>query len=337
MLISNMKRSDLPADLPAVLRPRLLLFLSADIVGSTAIKQANAFDADSGQDAIKWLIMIESFYAEMVKSFSGQWTDNRHNFSSSFLKKWRGDAPNFWKTVGDEIIFTIEISDTRHIHFIFDAWIKTISHMRRQFSKFDDELRANNERELDVKSSAWIAGFPRRNKQIITVDGMTDFIGSGIDIGFRIGQFATTQKMMISLDVAYLITLAPSPEERQICQQKLYFDGRFSLKGVFKNKPYPLFWIDISREDTLDFDEMRFQGDVNNQQVRDIFTRYYKEEFKDFTHKPFVIDDPSRILDEVPDDYLSWLNAANSEYHAQQASRQRAEEDATSFSPDHFN
>jgi len=83
------------------LRPRLRLFMSADIVGSTAFKQRSSRDSDS------WFGVVRSFYSKSQGFFEKKWDEayKAHQASPSMLPL-SADPPELWKTIGDEVLFT---------------------------------------------------------------------------------------------------------------------------------------------------------------------------------------------------------------------------------------
>lgn len=244
-------------------RHRLKLFLSADIIGSTSYKQPFPSgllskpkstvlpDGKEMQDVISdqiklnfgrtqnWQFEIQRFYNDMESKFRNRWGNLQRrvqrNQSDDILNIMVGPSPRVWKTVGDEIIFWKELEHENQIWATFCTWMKAIGDIRKSFK--------DRQVALDIKSTAWIAEFPVRNKILYSQDniktiaeqanrdlmvklsppsneelislyyknqaqGSADFIGPAIDIGFRISKFSTSKKMAISLDVAYLLYLS---------------------------------------------------------------------------------------------------------------------------------
>lgn len=91
-------------ELPEFLKPRLRLFMSADIVGSTALKQSPRKGPEVSSE---WFGIIQGFYLEIQKEFIKHWSDVDSKLGDKFL----GDPPELWKVIGDEAVFVKEITD----------------------------------------------------------------------------------------------------------------------------------------------------------------------------------------------------------------------------------
>ncbi|KPF88653.1 hypothetical protein IP81_17865 [Novosphingobium sp. AAP83] len=360
-------------DLPDALTPKLLIFLSADVIGSTALKQPDRnkrFSPGSAEanvdieplsvvDPIDWLALFREFYARMASSLARQWLSYEDGLKNrpggaECVENFLGSAPVFWKTVGDEVIFYKELTGSAQIHAVIECWILALNEIRAYFDSQNAVIEAANAQCLDVKSSAWIAEFPRRNREValpylpgsmvtepaFSPNGKsspTDFIGPGIDIGFRISSLATSQKLVLSLDVAYI--LAKSRPDAFIAKRSrpIYYDGRFFFKGVFGEKRYPIFWLNISKPDSVDHREVLVQRDIQRDDVIDLCDHYYRSQYHEFTHKPFIWRDKSLHLAEVPEFYLQWLRKAKEELWQTAAATKQSQSVADAALPDQIN
>jgi hypothetical protein len=92
------------------LRPRLRLFLSVDLVGSTALKQKqNNPEESSEQEAIKpydlpWMRRMVQFYQRTDTLFVEHWGKAVNNMKGVGISD---DVEcEIWKSQGDEIIYT---------------------------------------------------------------------------------------------------------------------------------------------------------------------------------------------------------------------------------------
>jgi hypothetical protein len=139
-----------------------MLFLSADIVGSTALKQsAGLVDADHTglPDGERWFSLIQGFYIKTVKDFLPRFAAKKKAAGSHVAKQKFGSDPILWKTIGDEILFRKIVEDHSQVKSTLECWIETIATIR----KF---LRKEN-KKLDVKCTAWLAEFPLQNKLVV--------------------------------------------------------------------------------------------------------------------------------------------------------------------------
>lgn len=280
--------------------PRHLLILSADIVGSTALKQSAGFSPhaletiltrpglndDEKRDEVgkieKWFDVLRYFYTASSAQFSSEFAASSDGEDMSDF----GSPPLLWKTVGDEVLFYKDVAKPRQIANTIMAWQKAIRTLRTGLKMF--------EQRLDVKCTAWLAEFPVENKILIapsaSADGSSacsiastfddkiracngDFVGPSIDIGFRLATMSTARKFMISLDVAYFLA---SVSDDNIA---LHYDGRQYFKGVAGGVAYPTFWIDMGDDDALDHfeDQLLEKNLCPDKKVKQFCEKFYAD------------------------------------------------------------
>lgn len=120
--------------------PHLRLFLSADIVGSTAFKQnASALQAQE-QSAThshvnrspfpSWFTIVLQFYQQAEQSFAMQWQEISTQNTSGDGDDFFGDPPELWKTIGDEVLFSKRIDHPWQAVVCMHAWVATIEGLR---------------------------------------------------------------------------------------------------------------------------------------------------------------------------------------------------------------
>lgn len=279
------------------LKPRLRLFLSADIVGSTAFKQR------SGKDADQWFGLVGSFYMMAERYFAYRWAQAEYRYKTSERPLLFGTAPpELWKTIGDEVLFTKDIAHPSEAMMCMSIWLQVLDDLRKLLQKTGS---------LDLKSTAWLADFPIRNRAILLrvrgkhikdaqtggvkedakamaadaaktgawdpvddpgedVDWLNDclfseiqddvaevinpdFIGQSMDTGFRVGTAASARKLMLSVELAHMLSMECEKLDTGPYQTgafpvrsfTFHYDGRLSLKGVLDGTPYPLIWLDV--------------------------------------------------------------------------------------------
>jgi hypothetical protein len=328
-------------------KPKQILFPSADIVGSTALKHKSSAIGDIKRipDSEDWAHTIQSFYNGMVQNLSRRWKDPKIVGRMSTLDM--GSPPIVWKTVGDEIIFRKHITDHRQVYAMMRAWKGAIADVRHQLSTKPQ----NN--ELDLKSTAWIAEFPLQNKVIIA-SGWTDenlakssmqdligrigkfeddpvpsateidFIGPAIDVGFRISKMSTYRKFVISIDVAYFLARCAEIDANKCNDLSIQFDGMEYFKGVFGGLHYPIFWIDMVDEKdkscidekTLEWaqDKLMKREPVEVPQLINFLNSYYRKA-KNFIERPFILGDRQTAPEN--DNYELAMNALIDLYREQ--------------------
>lgn len=226
---------------------RVRLFLSVDLVGSTAYKA-------KGTSNLEWMKGFQKFYGE----FPLQLRKNYANFCESnreIAPIEVQNEPKVWKTIGDEIIFVNRLSSIAHLSASFEAFFKTLV-------EFGAEVAPLN---LNTKGNAWIAAFPTPNRSIrLSLNGLDplmgekdflseafeaqvdaepekyDFLGKGIDGGFRIAKNSTVDDLTISPGLALLLCRAAKNRESTKFNQKFRFHEPQVFKGVVNGSRYPV-------------------------------------------------------------------------------------------------
>jgi hypothetical protein len=87
-------------DLAHFIKPRLRIFLSVDLIGSTEYKISHI--ADQPTDGSWWPLVSMLFYTDFQKKFLENWKDF---ISAAGSKINVGPDPKLWKALGDELIF----------------------------------------------------------------------------------------------------------------------------------------------------------------------------------------------------------------------------------------
>ncbi|MDB5452856.1 MAG: hypothetical protein JWO33_1434 [Caulobacteraceae bacterium] len=242
-------RKPLPDDVPEGLKPRLRLFLSADLVGSTQFKQSRQ----------AWRPEILSFY----RNFDYVLHSQSQKFSESLESPV--PAPEFWKSNGDELLYTWALENLADAHSILHIWLAALEEYRAS--------GAHAQHHLHLKSTAWIGLFPIPNSEVFFRRGAAqarsrsddihdsalvqseirdewysggaaeitkEYVGPSIDTGFRLTSWATPGRLIISVDLAFLLT---SSHPKGVAPLPLRMGGKDRLKGVIDDAPYPAIWI----------------------------------------------------------------------------------------------
>lgn len=219
------------AEFDELVRPKLRLFLSVDIVGSTDLKYHQS--TSSGPH---WVFPFLSFFNTFPELFDGAVAEESARATTANSSAL--EFPSLWKALGDELIFVTELRN-RHAAAVY------IRAFRLALQK-----AAYNWTNLRFKGTAWLAGFPIGNAEIPIASSRTgmgfaaDFVGPQIDAGFRLKNFATSRKFILSADLVYLLARAGRHG------MDFYFDGDEPLKGVMHGKAYPLIWVDCEAQPT---------------------------------------------------------------------------------------
>ena len=343
--------------LPSYLCPKLRIFFSLDIVGSTAYKQGASISklrpGKSGGEELDvkknvsdihpaWFRAVSEFYRVSQQLMRDSWQEiteanSRYiegltqNGANSGRKKPvkdegfpLGDPPGFWKAVGDEVIFTKILTHPFQVRICMHVWTGVLAKVRENLQR--------HHKSLNVKSSAWLAGFPVSNTEFIfrfdskpsiendspfesiadleefsqdsadkiydRKSGMIkDFIGPSIDSGFRIAQHATTEKMTLSIELAYLLAHVIENvgnnyfDKLSLPKQPIEFGytAGVTLKGVLGGAPYPIFWIDIHTTGKLRKAELQLTGESNRnpKHVKE-FAKAFIDLHPDYLSIPYI-------------------------------------------------
>jgi len=239
-----------PDDLPEGLQPRLRLFFSVDVVGSVQLKQSQQ----------PWRPSILNFYRDFDHTVYASY--RAFNEGSNHVLP----TPEFWKSNGDELLYTCEIKDLDQTHDTIQVWLAALSAYRSTVTPQSNRP--------DVKSTAWIGLFPVPNAEVFFRRGgaqfrsdllddpqllqaelreewyakggrgdiTRDFVGPSIDTGFRLTSWATPQRFIISVDLAFLLV---SSRHDSAEPALLHLSGRSKLKGVIDDEPYPAIWLPV--------------------------------------------------------------------------------------------
>lgn len=236
---------------------RVRLFLSVDLTGSTDFK------ARAGHTSLDWLKAFQKFYGEFPSMFA-----NNYERTCASIPDI-GDceakqAPKVWKTIGDEILFVNRVSSITHL----GAYVSSFAETLKSFGGDIYDIH-----QLNTKGNGWIAAFPSPNCSIGLSRGTEDplsgsgdiltehfelkvdqephkfdFLGKGIDGGFRISRNSTIDTFTISPALAYLLCRAKRNDETTKFSCEFQFHEPQQLKGVVGGKHYPIVSIDTNRD-----------------------------------------------------------------------------------------
>lgn len=241
---------------------RVRLFLSVDLTGSTAFKHNTA-------NTLIWIKAFKSFYQQfpsmLIKNYRSIATPTRH---ISAAEKKDGH-PKLWKTVGDEILFCCTLTSLCQLGACIDAFVKTLV----------DYGNVAKQTGLNTKGNAWVASFPTPNCSIqpikspslqggdepmashykglptekdeaaVDIDpSLYDFLGKGIDAGFRISRNSGIDTLTISPGLGILLCECLSSKSVSHFNTPLRLVEMQEFKGVAKNNHYPVLTIDTYRD-----------------------------------------------------------------------------------------
>lgn len=215
-------------------KEELILFVSFDLVNSTKFKSYNY---------LNWFNVI-------------------YEITDTIRKKVKHIDQNFqlWRSIGDEVVFTIVVSSTNKIEKIIQNIFHTLNEIHlsiKDGSIFKDsktvkpinvrELREQN--ILSIKATAWLALVSndidsedlkynlRYDYNVADNVKVVEFQGNDIDIGFRISKKCTNpRRLTLSLELAYILS------KSKFVKSKLHIISYDKLKGIWDNRLYPVIW-----------------------------------------------------------------------------------------------
>ena len=146
----------------------LRMFMSLDMVGSTAYKQRTV-DSKGDNNAQPWLRTFTGLFAGIEDAFRLQWKALRTRVHSRATARV-GDQPRFWKALGDEVVYCLELTDPLQVILGLGVFLGILNHYQRVFQRSPG---------LSAKGTAWLAGFPVSNSEIVLGergDALLDFL-----------------------------------------------------------------------------------------------------------------------------------------------------------------
>ena len=275
----------------------LCLFFSVDLENATNYKhmmrarqQQDGWTADND-----WCAVFNRFYEEFPRDFRRHCpVFSEHNESDGICRAY---APVLWKFAGDEILFYAPLTDFRQTLGHVDAFAQTVINFNKTFIKKGIDLRC--------KGTAWVAGFPMNNRVVWVPREdrnqplLIDFIGSSIDTGFRLAKFSSSRRLVVSLDLLWMLAISG-----QRCRHinrfgwlRYKFHGEHELKGVLDSKPYPIFWVDLEYRDV---DLWRVPPEISFDDIISFCKDFAESTPNNAFIRPFLVGDPDDELAEVP-------------------------------------
>jgi hypothetical protein len=267
----------------------LKLFISVDIINSTSYKHSYLKENYLSSN---WVDDFKEFYKDFPISFQKQYITLD---KKKLLKDKKFKYPYIWKYLGDEIVFVVEIKRFKYLSLHIEALKKAISQRNIKDTKV-----------LKIKATAWLAGFPVVNqilgnykvnkKNEVVKKTNFDFIGPSIDLGFRISKYSSERKLVISLDLAYLLAKLTLKEK----SYHFYFDKHKETKGIHDGK-YPIIWIDNKNAQVPLEDELYglVRKSSNYEQLIQYCHDYMMDKSKYKLMPPFIENDDTVKLKPV--------------------------------------
>lgn len=209
-------------------KPPVHMFMSADIVGSTAFKGAAQA---AGED---WLQAFETLFRELPLVFIGK-------LAEAFLEADDLPASGVWKVMGDEMIFLASVRNAGEAAGVLAAFAATVA---------DYDHRLSQRWPLKVRGCCWAVEFGRRNR-VVEIPEMfghsatpyLDYLGPDVDIGFRLSAHSAHGEVIASPNLIEAICGDPAA-----ARLRFHPIGEASLKGVIAGQPFPLVLVSAPQQ-----------------------------------------------------------------------------------------
>lgn len=226
------QKNENPEEQP--IKKDVVLFFSFDIVNSTAYKNVNYYG---------WAQVLNLLFKFLREDVRNQ------------IK-----GAEMWRVLGDEAIFIVKIRDDdelrEYVNKIFTIMVSTIRKLKNgEFFRLDNNFNLMKlQNILSIKTAAWIAAVNNvgdiSDKEIRLEDvdniferyhsqegyEIFEFLGNDIDTGFRIATQTQDGRMVLSYELAYLVS------QKTETLSYLNIITYKKLKGVWKEKLYPIIW-----------------------------------------------------------------------------------------------
>ncbi|MFT3881108.1 MAG: hypothetical protein QM703_15780 [Gemmatales bacterium] len=279
-----------------------------------------------------WQQVVSSFYSTF------------HNAFASEVKLIEPRIPQLlskcepWKAVGDELLYQFRVNNRAEIYWLTVAFILALR-------TIDAKVKASDtQRGLRLKGTAWVAGFPIRNRVIkLPAIETDDFLGPEIDTGFRISKTTRPGMLAVSVELGELLA-----ETRDLDTFMGLIVGWERMKGVWNDCLYPVIWVDLPRgtlenrkaQEAIKFTNWQQQECAlirswANTQLEQL--RTYLEQLRELRvllHPSLGIVDPyivteDQFSDSIPQehDQIRDLMSRIEEFHAKASSQGNSQDD----------
>lgn len=266
------------------------MFISFDMVNCTKYKSSHKGTWASGiNEILKYAI---------------------HAFANSPVGGFR-----YWKIIGDEIAYTKDIQYMTEIDDALDEIYQTVVDMNEKI-KSSEIGDAQTAKYITVKATVWIADISSSELRadnfyteykVSENQIQAEYLGTDIDTGFRIAKYTSSNRVVISYQLAALMY------KESILQNnfhKVHYVASKKLKGIWEDMPFPIFmyhddnktsFIDSIGEDELQNTEI-FQEYLNEQSDRKPkppFKRYEEELLTSLSHHNSIYQEVLQLSDII--------------------------------------
>jgi hypothetical protein len=286
----------------------VLLFASIDISGSTAFKRKTD----------NWKSLLTGFFYAVPAQVRESWRKSQLALRNDevFLTEYRrarGETPplttkqpRVWKTNGDEIVFVVELLSDFDVIAGCRCFLEVVYCCADQLKTKSGHYAAPaagggqageaGGATLSAKGFLWAASFHENSIAIPFSlllggapggEGLYEYLGISVDAGFRIGKYASENKVSISVELAdKLVSIMDALGREELPGLHIKYDEGEPLKGLLEpGENYPKIYFDLNHGRKLNraHDRLTKRDPANTGELRqaidEIKARFRKEFF----------------------------------------------------------
>lgn len=221
----------------------------------------------------------------------------------------------FWKMLGDEVVYTNHIETISEIADITQDVYNTVVDINRKI-KTAQIGDATTAKVLGVKATVWIADISPKHLQADNIyveyeinkgELKAEYLGTDIDGGFRIAQFTSANRVVISADLAALFL---KEQALHPVFDKIHFVAYRKLKGIWNGEPYPIFMYhgdeNMSFQDSITDTSnpkaailKEYLAQVSERVVEPPYTSYEQQLLSQLYHQDSLSKEVEQLVDIV--------------------------------------
>ncbi|MGT2885100.1 hypothetical protein ACVRZS_09340 [Streptococcus ferus] len=225
--------------------------------------------------------IVQSTY---LKSINPRWAQLFNQFYDTSQKKLSEYELEFWKYVGDEVLFYKKLTseDLNTFYSFPDKLFKSMHFIQKRLHEFFPETKMF----LALKGTVWISkvletnlndlnNLETLNKNIrikkspkLTYSSypqeFIDFLGPDIDLGFRISKKAIKNQLLVSAEFVEMQSIT-AQEPYNIPEAQAFLShyrriGNEQLKGIWHGRAYPIIMYRPDwKGDIFEYDEKNYK------------------------------------------------------------------------------
>ncbi len=263
----------------------------------------------SNEEGIYVFVSFDIVGSTRYKMISNDWYNITEKFYSDSMKKLNEEGFVHWRNIGDEAVFYKRLvnEDLISIHELPKRVFKIMNIIR------DDIFVCypNSKMILSLKGTLWIDHIKnleesgqnlfqsyiiehQQNLYINDLSGnnrVIDFLGVGVDLGFRLREETQKNQLVISAELIYLIIEVEKQEHSgnglSVDKSKYRVSETKSLKGIWYDRPYPvIFYREDWEGDAFEYDELPKQ--FQDVKVEEYIPKVFKNLGRDQVLNAFI-------------------------------------------------